>query len=83
MPGELNKARDQSCSKGKEKGFWNMFIPKKIWTQKRTHTTIILYIEESKSRVNYGIYLLIEVHPLERPVWFQEDWSQETNKQTL
>ena len=29
MPGELNKVRDKSYSKGKEKGFWKMFIPKK------------------------------------------------------
>ena len=29
MPGELNKVRDKSYSKGKEKGFWKMFIGKK------------------------------------------------------
>ena len=29
MPGELNKVRDKSYSKGKEKGFWNIFHPKK------------------------------------------------------
>ena len=62
MPGELNKVRDQSYSKGKEKGFWNMFIPKKSWTQKRAHTTII----PLKIRVNHGILILIEVHPLEK-----------------
>ena len=64
MPGELNKVRDKSFSKGKETGFWKMFIPKKSWTQKRTQTTIILL----KIRVNHGILILIEVHPLEKPV---------------
>ena len=29
MPGELKFIRDKSYSKGKENGFWNMFIPKK------------------------------------------------------
>ena len=62
MPGELNKVRYISYNKGKEKGFWNIFIPKKSRTQKRTHTTIILL----KIRVNHGILILIEVHPLER-----------------
>ena len=36
--------------------------PKKSWTQKRTRTTIILL----KIRVNHGILILIEVHPLEK-----------------
>ena len=38
------------------------FHPQKDWTQKRTHTTIILL----KIRVNHGILILIEVHPLEK-----------------
>ena len=42
MPGELNKVRDTSYSKGKEKGFWKMSTPNKSWTQKETDTTIIL-----------------------------------------
>ena len=71
MPGELNKARDQSYSKGKEKGFWKMFTTKESCTQKRTHTTIILL----KIMVNHGILMLIEVYPLEKLVWFQEEWS--------
>ena len=62
MPGELSKVRDKSYSKEKEKGFLKSFILKQSWTQKRTHTTIILL----KIRVSHGILILVEVHPLEK-----------------
>ena len=62
MPGELNKVRDKSYSKGKEKKNGTFSSKKKSWTQKRTHTTIILL----KISVDHGILILIEVHPLEK-----------------
>ena len=38
MPGELNKVRDKSYSKGKETGFLNMFIlTKKLDTKEDPH----------------------------------------------
>ena len=63
MPGELNKVRDNSYSKGKGKGFWTMLIPGKSG-HKRGPTQAILL----KIRVNDRILMLIEDHPLEKPV---------------
>ena len=63
MPGELNKVSlTKAIVKERRTVFGKVSSKKTKWTQKRAQTTIILL----KIRVNHGILILIEVHPLEK-----------------
>ena len=78
MPGELNTVRDKSYSKGKEKGFWkHVHAKKKLDTKEDPHNNHTI-TDQGQS---WDFDQWIKVHPLEKPVWFQEEWSKETKKQ--